>query len=132
LYLERPIPSWKALEWLVEDYQLLNERYDRVYQYISSGWQESPPVSVVTNNHFCPCKRRYKWNPKATIDSIDYNLPEIPKAFDSVASCARSYGSFYEEYITHTDPVYFRAAVFCDFLRMMCEIHGIIVNVSRL
>ena len=131
---ERPIPSWKALEWLAEDYGLSeteDEPYNRLYQKISADWQKDPPVSVVTNTHFCLCERRYKWDPYATIDSIEYNWPQIPGAFTSPESCAEAYGDFHEKHITHTDPVCFRAAVFCDFLRMVCADHKVIINVNK-
>lgn len=132
--VERPIPSWKALEWLVEDYgQSVEEDqpYDQIYDKISKDWQVNPPTAVSTNGHFCKCERRYRWNPSATIDSVEYNGPKIPGNFLTPNQCAESYSRFFELHNTHTDPVCFRAAVFCDFLATICQQHQIIINVNR-
>lgn len=82
--VERPVPSWKALEWLGEDYGLSRKEkvpYDKVYLKISEKWQINPPPSVSINVHFCRCPRRYKWDPKTTLDSIEYNWPIIPDSY---------------------------------------------------
>jgi len=42
MVVDRAIPSWKALEWLVEDYSLsMIEKtlYDKIYEQISADWQ---------------------------------------------------------------------------------------------
>jgi len=132
--IERPVPCWKALEWLAEDYCLSvteTVSYDKVYEQKSSGWQENPLAAVVTNNHFCLCKRCYKWSPHATTDLVEYNWPYILESFEILALCTEAYRAFHVEHITHTDPVCFRVAVFCDFLRMVCEDHLVIINVNK-
>jgi hypothetical protein len=92
---ERPLPSWKALEWLAEDYgQSVTEEapYDKIYEKISIDWQQEPSVIVSINNYFCLCERRHKWNLEATIDSIEYNWPKLSTSFDTPASCSQVYG----------------------------------------
>jgi len=112
---QRPIPSWKALEWLAKDYGLSvkeEETYDKVYLQNSSDWQQDPPILVVTNHDFCPCKRRYKWDLRATIDSVKYNWPKIHGKFDSSTSCAKAYRLFHAKHVIHTYLVCFRTTVF--------------------
>ena len=127
---EIPIPSWKAIEWLLEDYgQSRTEvrSWDLVYKQLLNdqelvNWTVQPPVAVATNAHYCSLEpRRFKWDPEATIDSVEYNWPIIPGQFDSAEACAEAYGSYFARHKTHTDPVCFRAAVFCNFLYEMCH-----------
>jgi len=92
--VERPIPSWKALECLVEDYGqsvVETKEHDRRYNTISQGWLDEPPPAIRTNGHFCDCERRYKWNPSGLIDSVEYNWPKILGQFDTPCHYADAY-----------------------------------------
>ena len=65
--IEQPIPSWKALEWLLEDVGLSrvistapDDAHDVVYRRICRGWSVTPPLAVTNDPRFCNCPRRYK------------------------------------------------------------------------
>lgn len=95
-------------------------------------WIVDPPPSVAMDAHFCKATpRRYKWPKEATIDSLEYNWPIIPGQFDRAEDCAKSYNEYFELHKTHTDPVCFRAAVFCNFMSMMCRNYGVQLNVNN-
>lgn len=57
---EQPIPSWKAIEWLLEDYGLSRvekHAWDLVYREMGKfgamvDWTTDPPPAVATNAHF--------------------------------------------------------------------------------
>jgi hypothetical protein len=132
--MERPIPSWEALRWLVEDYgESVIEDFPWDLQYLeeSVNWTLEPPPAVLTNGQFCNCPRRYLWKPTATIDSVEYNWPVIPGQFNTFTDCANAYQAFHEAHIHHTDPVCFRAAVFCDFLHFMCVNYQVVIDVNH-
>ena len=131
---ENPLPSWRAINWIVEDYGLSRTEqlsWANVYRAtVDSTWTVDPPPAVATNIHFCACERRFKWEQGATIDSVEYNWPKIPGQFDTSTHCAEAYKKFWEMHKTHTDPVCYRAAIFCNFLVKMCEL-GVIINVNQ-
>jgi hypothetical protein len=79
---------------------------------IGSIWTLFPPPMVLANPCFCNCERCYKWSPKATIDSIEYNWPRIPGPFKTSRECTAAYSRFFEQHKRHKDPGCFRAAVF--------------------
>ena len=77
---EEPVPTWKAISWLLEDYGLSRTESvpaDIHYRKISRQWSSNPPPAVANHPNFCPCPRRGKWNPAATLSSIEYNWPII-------------------------------------------------------
>lgn len=72
--VERHVPSWKALEWLIEDYGLSlveMEPYERMYPQISTNWRIDLLAAVMTTAYFCPSEKRHKWRPNTTIDSME-------------------------------------------------------------
>jgi hypothetical protein len=85
---------------------------------------------VRSNGHFCECPRRFLWAPDALIDSVEYNWLIIPGQFDTAVNCTLAYQQFFQVHQGHTDPVCFRAAVFCKFLHYMCARFGVIINVN--
>jgi hypothetical protein len=105
---ENPLPSWRAINWIVEDYGLSRTEqlsWANVYRAtVDSTWTVDPPPAVATNIHFCACERRFKWEQGATIDSVEYNWPKIPGQFDTSTHCAEAYKKFWEMHKTHTDP----------------------------
>lgn len=133
-YQERkPIPSWEALMWLVEDYSyLVEEDYPQNKQYgvVSLNWHVNPSLAVLMNGNFCHCPRRHTWNPTSMIDLVEYNWPRIPGQFNNVVRCAKSYQLFHQQHINHTNPVCFLAAVFCDFFHHMCVKYGMVIDVN--
>ena len=133
---EIPFPSWQAIEWLLEDFGLspqVWQPWDRLYNRISDKWPATTPTAVTLSFHQCPLKgpRRYKWAPWSKIDSVPYNWPQIPGRFSSPQECSESYRAFFELHRHHTDPVCFRAAVFCNILSHMCIRFKCVVNVNR-
>lgn len=132
---EMPLPSWAAMDWLLEDYGYEREEaisWDVAYRTLEGDYQVEPPAAVALDGHFCrQCRRRCKWDPKATIDSVEYNWPEIPGSFDTPAHCAEAYDGFFDIHRSHTDPVCFRAAVFCKFLAYFCRGHRVLCNVNE-
>jgi len=132
--LEHPIPFGDVLEWIVEHYSMTvkeNISYNQVYEEISANWQVYPPLAVFTNGHFCQCEQWHKWNPRATIDSIEYNWLVIPGQFSTLGECAESYVMFHNRHIYYTNLVCFRAVVFYDFLANMCYNYQILINVNH-
>jgi len=111
---EEPIPSWKALEWILEDVGLSQqidtrpeEAHDVVYRRICHGWSPEPSVTVTNDPRFCGCQRRWKWPPQALIDSLEYNWPVIPGNFVTYQDCYESYMHFLYAHRDHQDPVCF-------------------------
>jgi hypothetical protein len=129
-----PLLTWKGIEWILEDYGLSKHEeksWDLIYQRVrDSTWSQEAPTSVRSNGHFCDCPRRFLWAPDALIDSVEYNWPIILGQFDTAANCTLAYQQFFQVHQGHTNPVCFRAAVFCKFLHYMCARFGVIINVN--
>ena len=135
--IEQPIPSWRALAWLLEDVGLSRiiptapeDAHDVVYRRICRGWSVMPPLSVTNDPRFCNCQRRYKWPPHALIDSLEYNWPIIPGSFVTPRDCYESYMRFSYEHREHQDPVCFRASVFTAILASWCQKFDFEYNVN--
>jgi hypothetical protein len=131
---ETPVPTWKALSWLLEDYG--QSRYEDVpadihYRRISRQWSPYPPPAVATHPNFCSCARRHKWDPQSTLHSVEYNWPLIPGPKATAAQCQVTYRNFFEEHIQHLDPVCFRAAVFCNTLATWCGQWNVTIDVNQ-
>lgn len=128
------MPTWQAIAWLLEDYGLSRMEdipADIQYRRISRQWSSKPPVAVATHPNFCPCPRRHKWDPQATLHSVEYNWPVIPGPKATVAQCQVAYRNFFEEHIQHLDPVCFRAAVFCNTLAEWCGQWNVTIDVNQ-
>ena len=133
--VEKPIPTWSALAWILEDYGLSrteNVAADLLYRQQSGSWSFEPPSAVQLHPQFCPCARRHKWAPDSTISSVEYNWPQIQGApgFNTPSQCREAYSRFYEEHRGHKDPVCFRAAVFCAALAEWCHRWNFAINVN--
>ena len=131
---EKPIPSWKAISWLLEDYGLSRTEEvpaDIHYRRVSRQWSAVPPVAVSSHPHFCDCPRRCKWNPFATLSSLEYNWPLIPGPKSTAAECKATYGRFFQDHIHHCDPVCYRAAVFSNILADWCGQWNITIDVNH-
>lgn len=118
-----PIPTWNAIAWLLEDYGLSRTKdvpADIQYKRISRQWSVIPPAAVASHPHFCPCPRRNKWDPIATIASVEYNWPLIIGPKSTVAQCQATYKKFFQEHSHHCDPVYYSAVVFSNILADWC------------
>jgi hypothetical protein len=61
---------------------------------------------------------------------VEYNWPKIPGLFDTATNCAAAYQDFFRSHQEYTDPMCFRAAVFCNFLHYMYSRFGVIINVN--
>jgi hypothetical protein len=89
------VPTWKALEWLVEDFGMtrtLRIIEDKQYQMSSGAWQEGVPLGVSSDPRFCTLgPRRGKWSPEATIESTNYNWMMIEGSFSTWENCAATY-----------------------------------------
>ena len=132
--LEEPVPTWSAIAWLLEDYGLTRTEEmpaDIYYRRVSKRWHAEPPIAVASHPHFCPCPRRGKWNPTATISSIEYNWPLIPGPKTTSAECKAAYGQFFHEHVHHRDPVCFRAAVFANILSNWCGQWNVTIDVNQ-
>lgn len=137
--VEQPIPSWRALEWILEDVGQSrqvstdpNQSHDKVYRRSCAGWSREPPLNVTNDLRFCNCPRRYKWPPIALIDTLEYNWPLIPGSFVTPQDCHTSYMQFSFEHRQHRDPVCFRAAVFSAILGSWCLEFNFTYNVNLL
>jgi hypothetical protein len=108
---EFPLPSWKGIEWLLEDYGLTHREeksWDLVYQRVrDSSWSQEAPMAVKSSGHFCDCSRRFLWAPDALISSVEYNWPVIQGLFDTSSNCALAYQQFFQVHQEHTNPVCF-------------------------
>ena len=132
--LEEPVPTWKAISWLLEDYGLSRKEdvpADIHYRRISRQWSSNPPPAVASHPNFCSCPRRHKWDPQATLTSIDYNWPLIQGPKATAAQCQATYRRFFEIHIQHLDPVCFRAAVFCNTLADWCSQWDVTIDVNQ-
>ena len=133
--IEQPVPTWEAFDWLIEDYGYLCEEekcYDRLYaKELKDSYQEEAPKAVKRNGYFCDCTRMYRWNPKALIDSKEYNWLVIPSTFTTPVECVVAYNAFFETHKMHTDPVCFRTVVFCKYLAYFCQDHKVRCNVNE-
>ena len=133
--IEQPVPTWPALAWILEDYGLSRSEpvaADLIYKKISGPWAFEPPTAVQSHPAFCPCERRHKWAPDATINSVEYNWPQIQGApgFNTPAQCQAAYKRFFEEHRHHQDPVCYRAAIFCAALATWCGRWNFAINVN--
>ena len=100
------LPTWNAIEWLLEDYRLsqMEERsWDLVYKKVMDvNWTEVAPEAVRKNAHFRNCKRRFNWASNNLIDSVEYNWPLIPSQFDTALNYASAYEDFWQKHHHHT------------------------------
>ena len=131
---EMPVPTWQAIAWLLEDYGLSRTEdvpADIHYRRISRQWSSSPPPAITNHPQFCACPRRNKWDPQATLHSVEYNWPLIPGSKTTAANCQATYRSFFKEHIQHLDPVCFRAAVFCNTLAEWCSQWNVTIDVNH-
>ena len=131
---EEPIPTWSALSWLLEDYDLSRTEEvpaDLHYRKISRQWSHNPPLVVASHHNFCPCKRRCKWDPQATLTSVEYNWPFIPGPMSTATECQATYKKKFDVHIHHLDPICFRVAVFCNTLANWCGQWNVIINVNK-
>ena len=120
---EEPVPTWKAISWLLEDSGLFrteNVPADIHYRKISRQWSVDPPPAVATHPNLCSCPCRYKWSPKATLSSVEYNWPLIQGPKSTADECQLTYKTFFDNHIHHLDLVYFRVAVFSKILADWC------------
>jgi hypothetical protein len=87
---------------------VLGEAYMRI---------EGVPHNVQGDTRHCQeYKRRFLWRAGAKLDTVWYNWPVIEGIFYTPEHCFQSYYRFFSIHKTHTDPMYFRAAVFCRVL----------------
>ena len=93
---------------------------DIYYKRISRKWPAEPPVNVKTHPHFCPCPRRCKWDPLATISSVEYNWPLIFGPKSNAEERQATYRQFFQDHVLHKDPVCFRAFVFANVFSDWC------------
>lgn len=131
---EEPVLTWSAISWLLEDYGLSRTETipaDIQYRRVSRQWSPTPPPAVINHPNFCPCARRYKWNPHATLTSIEYNWPLIPGPKATASECQATYRAFFEAHRYHLDPVCFRAAVFCNTLANWCGQWNVTIDVNQ-
>lgn len=131
---EKHVPTWPALAWILEDYGLSRVEdipTDIRYRRISRQWSSKPPPAVATHPQFCSCIRRHKWDPQATLQSVEYNWPVIPGSKATAAQCQIAYRQFFEEHIQHLDPVCYRAAVFCNTLAEWCGQWNVTIDVNQ-
>ena len=122
------------MAWLLEDYGLSRMEdlpADIQYRRISRQWFPKPPPAVATHPNFCPCPRRNKWDPHATLHSVEYNWPLIPRSKATAAQCQVAYRIFFYEDVNHLDPVCFRAVVFCNTLADWCGQWNVTIDVNQ-
>ena len=122
------------MTWLLEDYGLSRMKdipVDNQNCRISRQWSSKSPPVVVTHPNFCPCPRRHKWDPHATLNNVEYNWPLIPGPKATAAQCHVVYRKLFDERVQYLDPVYFRAAVFCNTLADWCGQWNVTIDVNQ-
>lgn len=132
--MEEPIPTWSAIAWILEDYgQSRTEDMptDIYYTRISRQWPVEPPVNVKNHPHFCPCPIRCKWDPTATISSVEYNWPLIPGPKSTAKECKVTYRQFFQAHVLHRDPVCFRTTIFANILSDWCGQWNVTIDINR-
>jgi hypothetical protein len=130
---EVPIISWEAIAWILKDYGLSREEtepWDVTYRRISRQWSSEPPPAMKLDPRFCNCPRRNKWDPNATIDSVEYNWPLVPGEKRTPQECYDTYCRFWREYKECEDPVCYRVAIFCRILAEWCITFHIWIDVN--
>ena len=130
---EVPIISWEAIAWVLKDYGLSREEtepWDVTYRRVSRQWNSEPPPAVKLDPRFCNCPRRNKWDPSATVDSVEYNWPLIPGEKRTPQECYDTYCRFWREHKECEDPVCYRAAIFCRALAEWCITFHIWIDVN--
>ena len=131
---EEPVPTWSAIAWLLEDYGLSRTEEvpaDIQYRRMSRQWPTIPLAAVKNHSHYCPCPRRQKWNPAATLESVEYNWPIIPGPKSTAVECQATYRQFFQMHAYHKDPVCFRAAVFANVLSNWCGQWNMTIDVNQ-
>jgi len=131
---EEHVLPWSVISWFLEDYGLLCTETvlaDIQYRRTSRQWSLQPPPAVASHLNFCQCPRRGKWNPTATLTSVEYNWPIIQGPKTTPKECHVTYKRFSEEHIQHLDHVCYRAAVFSNILATWCQLWNIIIDVNK-
>lgn len=101
------------------------------YRHVSRQRSAVPPVAVSNHPHFCDCPRRCKWNPSATLSSLEYNWPLIPGPKSTAAECKATFGKFFQDHIHPYDPVCYRATMFSNILVDWCGQWNITIDVNH-
>lgn len=96
---EEPILMWTTFMWLLEDYGL--SRTEEVpthiqYKRISRQWYVISPAVVANHPHLCPCSRRNKCDPIATIPNVEYNWPLISGPKSTAVEYKATYKIFFQ------------------------------------
>ena len=107
------------------------ESHGRVYARMSKGWSSLPLLALTMDPRFFSCRRRYKWSPSATINSLEYNWPIVTGSFRNSAKCANSYWRFFMEHKAYEDPVCFMAAVFCAMFAAWCKEYSLTWDINK-
>lgn len=132
---EEPMPTWSAISWMLEDYGLSKIEdmpADLNYMKILRQWPLEPPHAMANYPNSCPCPRRYKWNPHATLtSSVEYNWPLIAGPKSTVDECQLACQRFFEVYIHHLDLVCFRATVSCNTLANWCKEWNVVLDFNQ-
>ena len=85
------------MAWLLEDYGLSMMEdipTDIQYRRISRQWSPKHLSAVATHPNFCPCPRKNKWDPHATLHSVEYNSPFLGSKATAV-KCQGTYRIFF-------------------------------------
>lgn len=104
---------------------------DIYYKRISRQWSSILSLAISSHPRFCLCPRRCKWNPAATLSSVEYNWPLIPGPKATAAECKIMYGQFFQIHIHHKDPVCYRVAVFANILSYWCSQWNVTLDVNQ-
>ena len=131
---EEPVVTWSAISWFLKDYGLSrieNVRADIQYMRISRQWSLQPQPAVANHPNFCECPSRGKWNPAATLSSVEYNWPIIQGPKTTPVECHPTYKRFFEDHIQHLDHVCYRATVFLNILATWCHLWNVIIDVNH-
>lgn len=80
---------------------------------------------------FCPCPCRKKWDPAATISSVEYNWPLIIGPKFTAADCQATYKRFFREHNHHCDPVCYIAAIFANILAYWCGQWNVTIDINQ-
>lgn len=94
---EKPILTGSAISWLLEDYGMSRTETipaDIQHRKFSRQWSSNPLPAVANHPSFCPCPRWCKWNPHATLHSVEYNWSLILGPKSTTTECRSTYKKF--------------------------------------
>lgn len=126
-----PFPKWEALWWIAKDHGQSPPHARHSSHHYAKNATPYPPAELARDPHFCHCPRRWPWPSDLEPGEVFYNWPKIQLDLSSPQACAASYYHFYDNHKGHTDPVCFRASIFCAILSQWCSKFDLVIDANK-